>query len=158
MLVFLGFADYGLLTPCVERTYLPGGFSPKNHGKWGGGASDDSKSGLYCRQMSIMSQQLWIKMANLVFELEKKLQPQQTSTAVLRSVERMKAVIGEAGLLLVNPAGESYSETRTDLEASIAGPVSGKLVVMDVIKPIVYSSEEGRRNLVQRGVVIVGQK
>jgi len=97
-------------------------------------------------------------MANLIFELEKKLQPQQGSPAVLRSVERMKAVIGEAGLLLVNPAGEAYSETRTDLEASIAGPASGKLVVMDVIKPIVYSSEEGRRNLVQRGVVIVGQK
>ncbi|HET6255461.1 MAG TPA: hypothetical protein VFE32_15380 [Puia sp.] len=105
-----------------------------------------------------MSQQLWIKMANLVFELEKKLQPQQGSPAVLRSVDRMKAVIGEAGLLLVNPAGEAYTETRTDLEASITGPASGVLVVLDVIKPIVYSSQDGHRNLVQRGVVIVGQQ
>ena len=104
-----------------------------------------------------MSQQLWIKMANLVFELEKKLQTQPGAPAVLRSVDRMKAVIGEAGLLLVNPAGEAYSETRTDLEASITGPASGKLVVLDVIKPIVYTSQDGRRNLVQRGVVIVGQ-
>jgi hypothetical protein len=97
-------------------------------------------------------------MANLVFELEKKLQTQQGLPAVVRSVDRMKAVIGEAGLLLVNPAGEAYSETRTDLEASITGPASGTLVVLDVIKPIVYVSQDGRRSLVQRGVVIVGQQ
>ena len=105
-----------------------------------------------------MSHDLWIKMANLVFELEKKLQAQQGSPALLRSVERMKAVLTEAGLLLVNPAGEAYSETRTDLEASITGPVSKRMVVVDVIKPIVYSSQSGSRNLVQRGVVIVGEQ
>lgn len=109
-------------------------------------------------KIAFMSQQLWVKMANLVFELEKKLQAQQGVPAVLRSVDRMKAVIGEAGLLLVNPAGEAYSETRTDLEASITGPASGTLVVLDVIKPIVYFSQDGRRSLVQRGVVIVGQQ
>src|SRR5579871_3662099 len=103
-----------------------------------------------------MSHDLWIKMANLVFELEKKLQSQAGSPALLRSVDRMKAVISEAGLLLVNPEGEAYSETRTDLEASITGKVTGPLVVTDVIKPIVYSSQSGSRNLVQRGVVIVG--
>jgi hypothetical protein len=105
-----------------------------------------------------MSQQLWIKMANLVFELEKKLASQQGSAAVLRNIEKMKAVIGEAGLLLMNPAGEAYHETRTDLEASISGPGVGALFVLEVIKPIVYSDRDGQRSLVQRGVVIVGQQ
>jgi hypothetical protein len=105
-----------------------------------------------------MSQDLWIKMANLVFELEKKLSTQQVSAGIVRNIERMKAVVEEAGLLLLNPTGEVYAETRTDLEASITGSASGALVILDVIKPIVYVSQGGHRSLLQKGVVIVGQK
>lgn len=105
-----------------------------------------------------MSQQLWVKMANLVFELEKKLAAQHASAAILRNLDRMKAVVEEAGLLLLNPTGEPYSETRTDLEASITSSGKGALQVLDVIKPIVYISEGGRRSLLQKGVVIVGDK
>ena len=105
-----------------------------------------------------MSQDLWIKMANLVFELEKKLSTQQVSAGIARNLDRMKAVVEEAGLLLLNPAGETYTETRTDLEARITGSASGALTILDVIKPIVYVSQDGRRSLLQKGVVIVGQK
>jgi hypothetical protein len=113
---------------------------------------------LNCRQILLMSQDLWIKMANLVFELEKKLSTQQVSAGIARNIDRMKAVVEEAGLLLLNPTGEAYAETRTDLEASITGSASGTLTILDVIKPIVYFSQDGRRSLLQKGVVIVGQK
>ncbi|WP_205514066.1 hypothetical protein [Longitalea arenae] len=105
-----------------------------------------------------MSQHLWIKMANLVFELEKKLSTGQPSTGILRNIERMKSVLEEAGLLLLNPLGEAYNEARTDLEASITGEASGKLYVLDVIKPIVYMQQQAGRSLLQKGVVIVGNK
>ncbi len=105
-----------------------------------------------------MSQQLWIRMANLVFELEKKLPAQETSAGVKRNLERMKSVLEEAGLLLLNPIGEPYRETRTDLEASIIGSGQGSLVIQDVIKPILYANRDQGSSLLQKGVVIVGNK
>lgn len=105
-----------------------------------------------------MPQHLWLKMANLVFELEKKLATTPSSTAIPRNIDRMKMVLEEAGLLLLNPLGEAYNEARTDLEASITGAMADHLFVLDVIKPIVYTHLEGRRSLLQKGVVIVGNK
>ena len=109
-----------------------------------------------------MSQLIWIKMANLVFELEKKLASQLpsplSSPGIKRNIDKMKTVLEEAGLLSLNPAGERYTETRTDLEASITGAEAGDLVVLDVIKPVIYSDQGGARTLIQKGVVIVGNK
>jgi hypothetical protein len=104
-----------------------------------------------------MSQQLWIRMANLIFELEKKLAANE-SPAVKRSFERMKAVLEEAGITMLNPMGENYQETRTDLEASLVSPPKGQLVILDVIKPIVYTHHDQGKALLQKGVVIVGSK
>jgi hypothetical protein len=105
-----------------------------------------------------MPQHLWIKMANLVFELEKKLSATQPSTGIVRNIDRMKTVLEEAGILMMNPFGDPYNEARTDLEANITGEAAGKLYVLDVIKPIVYTQNEGSRCLLQKGVVIVGNK
>lgn len=105
-----------------------------------------------------MAEQLWVKMANLVFELEKKLAVQPSSPGIKRNMDRMKAVLDEAGLLLLNPMGEAYTETRTDLEASITGAAQGALEILDVIKPIIYTSGGGARSLLQKGVVVVGNK
>jgi hypothetical protein len=96
-------------------------------------------------------------MANLIFELEKKLAGHD-SPAVRRTFDRMKAVLDEAGILLLNPLGEPYVETRTDLEASIMASAKGPLTIVDVIKPIVYTGGGQERALLQRGVVIVGGK
>lgn len=105
-----------------------------------------------------MAEQLWVKMANLVFELEKKMSLQPSSTGIKRNMDRMKAVLEEAGLLLLNPLGETYTETRTDLEASITGAAQGTLEILDVIKPIIYTNGGGLRSLLQKGVVVVGNK
>jgi hypothetical protein len=106
----------------------------------------------------VMAQHLWIKMANLVFELEKKIAIGDSSSGVRRNIDRMKTVLEEAGLLLINPIGEIYHERRTDLEASITGNANGPLEILDVIKPIIYENQDGHRSLLQKGVVIVGNK
>jgi hypothetical protein len=95
-------------------------------------------------------------MANLVFELEKRV-ADNPSTAIPRTIQRMKDVIDEAGILLLNPMGEVYQETRTDLEANIVSPAK-VLYVLDVIKPVLYVREQQAKILLQKGVVIVGSK
>jgi hypothetical protein len=96
-------------------------------------------------------------MANLVFELEKKLTVND-SPAIKRNVERMRAVLEEAGIMMLNPMGDAYQETRTDLEANLVSPAKGALFVVDVIKPVLYARQEQGRTLLQKGVVIVGSK
>ena len=96
-------------------------------------------------------------MANLVFELEKKLTVND-SPAIKRNVERMRAVLEEAGIMMLNPMGDAYQETRTDLEANLVSPAKGVLFVVDVIKPVLYAQQEQGRTLLQKGVVIVGSK
>lgn len=70
----------------------------------------------------------------------------------------MKDVLDEAGILILNPMGEPYQETRTDLEANITSTAKGALFVLDVIKPVLYTQEQQGRTLLQKGVVIVGSK
>lgn len=101
-----------------------------------------------------MSQTLWVRMATLIFEMEKK----NDSPTLQRQIDRMKAVLEEADILLLNPQGEAYHDTRTDLEARILPDAKGALCVVDVIKPVIYGRDNGQRTLLQRGVVIVGSK
>jgi len=96
-------------------------------------------------------------MANLIFELEKKLSDSD-SPGVRRNIQRMKDVLDEAGILLMNPMGELYQDTRTDLEANITSTGNGSPVVLDVIKPVLYAQQDGAQTLLQKGVVIVGTK
>jgi hypothetical protein len=101
--------------------------------------------------------QQWIKMANLVFEIEKKLAPTELPGAK-RIVAKMVQVLEEENLMVLNPLGEAFTETRTDVEATIVGDARGKLQITDVIKPVIYRKEDGKNILVQRGVVLVGSK
>jgi hypothetical protein len=45
--------------------------------------------------------------------------------------------------------GQAFNETRTDLEASIAGAGAEDLVVVEVIKPIVRIGEPALSRVVQ---------
>ncbi len=56
-----------------------------------------------------MSQQLWIKMANLVFELGKKAARTESAAGLQRTIARMRQVLEEAGLLILRPLGETFS-------------------------------------------------
>ena len=99
--------------------------------------------------------QLWQRMANLVFEMEKKNRTKDGNPSMQRVLDKMKLVIEDAGLFLYDPAGEKYAETRTDVEASISGDSAHNLVIKEVIKPVLYGNDKGKKVLLQKGVVIV---
>ncbi len=71
-----------------------------------------------------------------------------------RSFNRMKQALSEMGYTYSFPINEAYSETRTDVEASIVGESMSDLVITKVIKPIVIKDNQ----IAQRGVVIVESK
>ena len=109
--------------------------------------------------------QFYLDLINQLFELEKKLEDQlDDNRALARPLERMKRLFAEdlpaqgetpLGLVLHNPLGEKYADTRTDCDASVAGEGNGPLRITEVIKPIVYLRGGGHNQIVQRGVVIV---
>jgi len=96
----------------------------------------------------------WQRMANLVFELDKKVVSRDANPSVARIYDRMKAVVEEAGIFIYDPSGEKYSETRTDVSANISGTSTSNLVITDVIKPVLYATAEGKRSLLRKEVVI----
>lgn len=107
----------------------------------------------------------YLDLINQLFELEKKLEDQlEENRGLARPLERMKRLFAEdlpahgdvpLGLVIHDPLGEKYTDTRTDCDASIAGEGSGKLRITEVVKPIVYLRGGGHNQIVQRGVVIV---
>jgi hypothetical protein len=96
-----------------------------------------------------------LRLLNQFFELEKKILKSSDSAGLQRPLDRMKDVFLDMGYQIHNPLGEPYSETRTDVEASVLGDAASNLKVVEVIKPIVYQKEEGRNVLLQKGVVLV---
>jgi Protein of unknown function (DUF3235) len=96
-----------------------------------------------------------IQVVNQVFDLEKKIAKLQESHSMNRNLDRIRAAMEEMGLEIENPIGQPYNETRTDCEASIAGSSTDRLVITDVIKPIVRLRQGGGAFIVQKGVVIV---
>ena len=89
-----------------------------------------------------------LRIINQVFDIEKK-SAQQSN--ILRHIERIKDAFGDMEIMVNNPQGEKYNETRTDCEASVAGALVENLVVTDVIKPIVHH----KGKIIQKGIVIV---
>ena len=75
-----------------------------------------------------------------------------------RNFTRLFDLFEEEGYIIQDPTGQSYSETRTDCEASISGRVSAKMKITRTIKPIIYQQKEGNARLLQKAVVIVEDK
>jgi len=110
---------------------------------------------------------IYIDLLDQIFEIEKKLEPIKEPNSITRNISKMKEIFENAfstltetdiGLQYHNPIGEMYSETRTDLEASIAGNSTENLVITEVIKPIIRF-RNGRINIIARkGVVVVESK
>lgn len=95
-----------------------------------------------------------VNIINQVFEVEKKLQAQQVS-AVQRNLERIKAELSELGYQYHSPLHEKWDETRTDCEANIVGTVRGKMIISDVIKPVVYQTDNSVKKIIQKAIVVV---
>jgi hypothetical protein len=105
----------------------------------------------------------YIEVLDQVFEIEKKLEGIRVPNSIGRNVNRIKEcfeyLMSDSGLIYQNPLGEQYNETRTDLEASIAGGSTYNLVVIEVIKPIIrLRTNSGVTTIVRKGVVVAESK
>jgi hypothetical protein len=99
-----------------------------------------------------------LRLINQLFEAEKKAARMDGTAALQKNLERMRGALEEMGFTILNPLGEAYNEGRTDCECSIAGDVAKPLFITDVLKPAVYESINGSRSLVQKAVVIAGNR
>ena len=84
------------------------------------------------------------------------------SNSIGRNVSRIKEIFEhlepDGGLLFHNPIGESYNETRTDIDASIAGDSAENLIITEVIKPIIRYRKGGISMIARKGIVVVESK
>ena len=95
-----------------------------------------------------------VNIINQVFEIEKKLAA-QGAPAIGRHVERIRAELTDMGYQYHSPLHEKWDDTRTDCEASIAGTLRKKMVITDVIKPVVHRTDESGRKIIQKAIVVV---
>jgi hypothetical protein len=122
------------------------------------------------KKVTVKVQQVYLDFMNQIFEIEKKSANLKEENSIQRNLNKMKGILEEEffkgssniGLTYHNPIGESYSETRTDCEATIAGTGVEKLEIIEVIKPIIFYSyqeeEKIKKIIVQPAVVIVQSK
>ena len=114
--------------------------------------------------------QAYLDFMNQIFEIEKKATNIKDENSIHRNLNKMKGILEEEffrgsstiGLTYHDPLGETYSETRTDCEATIAGTGVENLEITEVIKPIIfYAYQENGKTLkviVQKAVIIVQSK
>lgn len=96
-----------------------------------------------------------IKVINQVHEINKRAKREHLAN-IERSCERVKNMLAEDGVIIHDPVGEKYDSSRTDCEANIiTANVLKELTVTDVIKPVIYVSRNGKREMIQQGLVIV---
>ena len=114
--------------------------------------------------------QAYLDFMNQIFEIEKKSGKLKEENSIQRNLNKMKGILEEEffkgspiiGLTYQSPIGESYSDTRTDCEATISGTEVDYLEIIEVIKPIIFYSyqedEKIKKVIVQAAVVIVQSK
>ncbi len=110
----------------------------------------------------------YFELLDQLFEIERKLENIEESNSISRNLNKMKDIFetnlfssptsSEIGFTYHNPIGESYNETRLDLEASIAGNSTENLVIKEVIKPIIRYKSGGSTLIARKGVVVVESK
>ncbi len=92
-----------------------------------------------------------IEIVNQLYTLETKIEKDGNGANYGRHLQRMKQALEDMGWSYHNPQGEKYTETRTDVEATITGEPTDSMTIVQVIKPIVMQAKQ----IVQAGIVIV---
>jgi len=122
------------------------------------------------KKITVKAPQVYLDFINQIFEIEKKANNLNEENSIQRNINKMKGIMEEEffkgtstiGLSYHNPLGETYTETRTDCEATISGTSVDDLEIIEVIKPIIFYSyqenEKVLRVIVQPAVVIVQSK
>lgn len=96
-----------------------------------------------------------LQLLNSVYEIEQKLILHGDQGNAKRNVDKIKDTLITEGLFYEDPLGQTFKETRTDLEASISGESTENLVVIEVIKPIIRYGKPELSQVVQKGIVVV---
>jgi hypothetical protein len=98
----------------------------------------------------------WVlRTLNNLYDAERKLAAFGDPGNVSRNIGQIKEAFAEALFFYEDPSGQAFSETRTDLDANIAGSGTENLKVVEVIKPIIRFGEPASSRVVQRGIVVV---
>jgi hypothetical protein len=105
-----------------------------------------------------MNQNSIIQLINQLFEIENKLKEQNQIAPFERNINRLQSIWDDNGYIIQNPTGQSYNESRTDCEASIAGSLGTNMVITKALKPIIYTKTNEQLQLIQKGIVIVEKK
>ena len=98
----------------------------------------------------------WVQQVlNNLYEIENKLSRAGDPGNALRNVARMKEALASAHVFYEDPFGQSFVETRTDLEVTISGNETENLRVVEVIKPIIRIGDASYSRVAQKGIVVV---
>ena len=95
---------------------------------------------------------------NNLYEIERKMIIRGDTQGITRNIEKIKDALADQQLYYEDPFGQSFDETRTDLDASISGVQTENLVVVEVIKPIIRFGAPELSTVIQKGIVIVQSK
>ncbi len=123
------------------------------------------------RKIAVKVPQQYLDLINQVFDIEKKSTQIKEENSIQRNINKLRDLIenelfkgkdGTIGLSYHNPIGESYSETRGDCDASIAGASADSLEIVEVIKPIIFYSYQENEKIIkaiaQKAVVVAKSK
>lgn len=97
----------------------------------------------------------FLQVLNNLCDIERKLSIHGDPGNAKRNVERIKETFEDEKFFYEDPMGQSFSETRTDLDATITGEGLDNLKVVEVIKPIIRVGDRNFSRVVQKGIVIV---
>jgi len=92
---------------------------------------------------------------NSLFDIEKKIEINGDASNIQRNIDKIKDLLEGEKIFYENPLGQKFSETRTDLEATIIGEGVENLKVVEVIKPIIRYGDLKFSVVVQKGIVLV---
>ena len=122
------------------------------------------------KKITVKVPQVYLDFVNQIFEIEKKATSLKEENSIQRNINKMRGLMEEEffkgtsiiGLSYHNPMGETYSDTRTDCDATIAGTDVENLEIIEVNKPIIHCAiQEGEKILkyiAQPAIVIVKSK
>lgn len=96
-----------------------------------------------------------LQVLNNLCDIERKLSIHGDPGNAKRNVERIKETFEDERIFFEDPMGQAFTETRTDLEATITGEGADNLKVVEVIKPIIRVGDKSFSRVVQKGIVIV---
>ena len=99
-----------------------------------------------------------IQIINQLFEMQYKIKDIGEAVNFERNFIRLFSIFHEEGFIIQDPTNETYTESRTDCEASISGKTSSKMRIVKTLKPVIYQKKDNNIQLIQKAVVIAENK